>query len=164
MGPSVWRKPICGVPIATRLSKRFWPVSIPSLSTRLAPNQRPEKVVESFRAYVSANTPAGVRAEVRVLSEARPVLVPPASPAVGAVKEALAEAFGAEAALVRSGATVPISELIQRILGIEPVLMGFGLPDDNLHAPNEHFHLEQFYGGIRASAAMLANLGEMGGK
>ena len=74
------------------------------------------------------------------------------------------EAFGAETTTVRNGASVPITELIQRILGIEPVLMGFGLPSDNLHAPNEHFRLEQFYGGIRASAAVLANLGQMGRK
>ena len=55
----------------------------------------------------------------------------------------------------------PITELIQRVLGVEPVLMGFGLPDDNLHAPNEHFAVEQFERGAVASAAMLHNLARL---
>jgi len=73
----------------------------------------------------------------------------------------LFRAFEAEVALVRNGASVPITELIQRVLGVDPVLMGFGLPDDNLQAPNERFRLEQFHGGIAAAAAMLHNLAEL---
>ena len=65
--------------------------------------------------------------------------------------------------MVRNGASVPITELIQRILGVDPILMGFGLPDDNLHAPNERFRLEQFTGGTVVSAAMLHNLGQLSG-
>jgi len=133
------------------------------ISMRLVPEQCPEKIEQSFRRFVQEHTPAGVRASVEVSAKARPVLVRPDSPAMTAAREALAEAFGAETALVRNGASVPITELIQRVLGIPPILMGFGLPDDNLHAPNEHFHLEQFYGAIRASAAMLENVAAMTG-
>jgi acetylornithine deacetylase/succinyl-diaminopimelate desuccinylase-like protein len=131
------------------------------ISMRLVPNQRPEKIVESFRAFVAAHTPAGIRASVAVSAEARPVLVPSEGPAMTAAKEALKEAFAADVALVRNGASVPITELIQRVLKVVPILMGFGLPDDNLHAPNERFRLEQFHGGVVASAAMLHNLAEL---
>ncbi len=101
-------------------------------------------------------------ARVDVSAEARPVLVPPDSPAIAAAKAALGEAFGREAATVRNGASVPIAELIQRVLGIEPVVMGLGLPDDNLHAPNEHFRLAQFHGAMLASASLLCRLAELG--
>ena len=134
------------------------------ISMRLVANQDPRKVIAGFDEFLAAHTPEGVKASYEVSSTSRPVLVPIDSPAVAAGRAALTEAFGAETTTVRNGASVPITELIQRILGIEPVLMGFGLPSDNLHAPNEHFRLEQFYGGIRASAAVLANLGQMGRK
>lgn len=131
------------------------------ISMRLVPNQRPEKVVENFRRFVAENTPAGVRASVKVNAQARPVLVPLEGPAMTAARDALREAFGADVAMVRNGASVPITELIQRLLKVDPILMGFGLPEDNLHAPNERFRLEQFYGGIAASAAMLRNLAQL---
>ena len=131
------------------------------ISMRLVPNQRPEKAVESFERYVAENTPAGVRASVKVSAQARPVLTALDSPAVAAARQALKDAFGAEVAMVRNGASVPITELIQRVLKVDPILMGFGLPEDNLHAPNERFRLEQFYGGIAASAALIVNLAEL---
>ena len=131
------------------------------ISMRLVPEQRPEKAVAAFRKFVADSTPPGVKASVQVNAEARPVLIPLESPAMEAGKAALGEAFGGEVALVRNGASVPITELVQRVLGVDPILMGFGLPSDNLHAPNEHFRLEQFYGGTLAAAAMLNNLAEL---
>ena len=131
------------------------------LSMRLVPNQLPGRIVESFKRFVGEHTPAGVRASVKVSAEARPVLVPLGGAAMTAAKQALSEAFAAEAVMVRNGASVPITELIQRVLKVDPILMGFSLPEDNLHAPNEHFRLEQFYGGIAASAAMLQKLSEL---
>jgi len=132
------------------------------ISMRLVPHQRPEKVLASFRRYVDERTPRGVRAAVRVSAEARPVLVGPDTPAVGAARDALAEAFDADAAMVRNGASVPVTELIQRVLGIDPILMGLGLPDDNLHAPNERFGLQQFHRGAVAAAALMHNLARQG--
>jgi len=128
------------------------------LSMRLVPDMQPERVVRAFEQFVTDHTPAGVTARIKVNTKARPVLVPPDSPAIDAAKAALTEAFAAPVALARNGASVPITELIQRILGIEPIMMGFGLPDDHLHSPNERFRLEQFYGAIAASAAVLKNL------
>ncbi len=129
------------------------------ISMRLVANQDPDKIVEGFRQYVADNTPPGIRAEVQLNAGARPVMVPPQSPAMEAGKAAMAEAFGNEAAMTRCGASVPITELFQRLLGLDVVLMGFGLPGDNLHSPNEHYRLEQFYGGAVASAAMMCNIG-----
>ena len=128
------------------------------ISMRLVPDQRPDKVLSAFDEFVADNTPAGVRASVKVLSRSRPFVVPPESPTVTAVKDAMREAFDADAALARSGGSVPISELIQRILKVDPVVTGFALPDDNIHSPNERLRLEQFHAGAVAAAAMLNNL------
>jgi len=131
------------------------------ISMRLVPNQRPRKIVEALRQFIGDNTPPGVRASLKVSAEARPVLICPDGPAIGCAKEALKEAFGAETAMVRNGASVPITELIQRLLKIDPILMGLGLPDDNLHAPNERFRLDQFHHGIVAAASLLGRLARL---
>ena len=128
------------------------------ISMRLVANQDPVKIVEGFRQYVAANTPPGIRAEVKLNAGARPVMIAPQSPAMEAGKAAMAEAFGRDAAMIRCGASVPITELFQRLLALDAVLMGFGLPGDNLHSPNEHYGLEQFYRGAVASAAMMCNI------
>jgi acetylornithine deacetylase/succinyl-diaminopimelate desuccinylase-like protein len=131
------------------------------ISMRLVANQDPKKVVESFRRFVETHTPAGVRADLAVHTDARPVSLATDSPAMTAARAALKEAFGAEAAFVPNGASVPIAELFQRVLKVDPILMGFGLPDDNLHSPNEKFDLGQFHGGMLASAALLENLAKL---
>ncbi|MBL7132510.1 MAG: dipeptidase [Phycisphaerae bacterium] len=130
------------------------------ISMRLVANQDPEKVAEAFKRFVAARTPPGVRSEVAVSAKARPVVLSTDSPAMRAAKAAMAEAFGAEVALVRSGASVPVTELIQRLLGLDAVLMGFGLPDDGMHGPNERLKLDQLWRGSVASAALMHNLGQ----
>ena len=128
------------------------------ISMRLVPHQRPEKIVESMRQYVRENTPPGVTCKMEVHAGARPVLMARDSPAVRAASDALAEAFGKSAAMVRCGASVPVTELFQRILGIDAVMMGFGLPGDRLHSPNERFALKQFTRGSMAAAAFIGNM------
>jgi acetylornithine deacetylase/succinyl-diaminopimelate desuccinylase-like protein len=128
------------------------------ISMRLVADQDPAKVVASFRRFVEANTPPGLRADVRVNAEARPVVLSPDSPAMEAGRAALAEAFGRPPAMVRCGASVPVTELFQRLLGLDAVLMGFGLPDDNVHSPNERYRLDQFHRGAVACAALMHNL------
>ncbi len=128
------------------------------VSTRLAPDQQPQKVVDGFRRFLTDNTPAGIRWDLTVHSTARPVLLSRRSPALEAASAALEEAFGRRPAMIRMGGSVPVTELIQRILGIDAAMMGYGLPDDNIHAPNERFRLRQFYDGAVASAAVLGNI------
>ena len=75
-------------------------------------------------------------------------------------RQALGDEWGRAAAFVGSGGSIPIVGLFDRYLGIPSVMMGFGLPDDNLHAPNEKLHLPNFYRGIEAMARYLELLGK----
>ncbi|MCD6365453.1 MAG: dipeptidase [Planctomycetes bacterium] len=130
------------------------------ISSRLVPNQEPEKIIAGFKRFVAQNTPSGVRASIVVHSTARPVALATGSPAMQAAGEALEAAFGRKPVEIRAGASIPVVETIQRLLGLDTVLMGFGLPDDNLHAPNEKFDLEQLWGGSTASAIFMALLAD----
>lgn len=128
------------------------------ISMRLVPDQDPAKIVAGFKQFAAEGTPPGIKSAVSVLAEARPVLLTTDSPAMSAAKEAYREGFGREPAMIRCGASVPVTELIQRLLGLDAVMMGFGLPEDRLHSPNERFSLQQLYGGAATSAAFLGNL------
>jgi acetylornithine deacetylase/succinyl-diaminopimelate desuccinylase-like protein len=135
------------------------------ISMRLVASQDPAKIVESFRRFVAGHVPPGIGAEVRVFAGSRPVLLSRQSPAMRAAAAATKEAFGREPVMIRCGASVPVTELIQRLLGLDAVLLGFGLPDDNLHSPNERLRLEQFHRGAAAAAAFYTNLrSSAGGK
>jgi len=128
------------------------------ISMRLVSDQDPENVITALRRFVSDRTPPGIRSRLDVHATSRPVMLDTTSPAMRAGKAALAEAFGKEPAMIRCGASVPVTELLQRMLGLDAVLMGFGLPDDNLHSPNERFKLDQLYRGAAAAAAFMQNL------
>ena len=128
------------------------------ISMRLVSNQDPGRIQDGLRAFVSEHTPPGVRAELTFHAASRPVMLATDYPAISAAREAVTEAFGKAPVLVRCGASVPVTELIQRLLGLDAALMGFGLPDDNLHGPNEHFALDQLYRGSLAAAAFLQAL------
>lgn len=133
------------------------------ISMRLVPNQRPEKVADSLRRFLEANTPPGVRASLEFHAGSRPVLLPTKSPAMTAAKDALASVFGKKPVMIRCGASVPITELIQRILGLDAVLLGFGLPTDNIHSPNEHFPVSQFHRAALCLATFLSNYAHASG-
>ena len=127
-------------------------------SIRMVPRQNPQRIVESVRRFVKKHTPPGIVSSVEMHAANPPVLLATDSPAMRAGKAALKEAFGAETAMIRCGASVPVTEMIQRLLGLDAVMMGFDLPDDNLHGPNEHFRLEQLWNGSVAAAAFMQNL------
>ncbi len=128
------------------------------ISMRLVANQDPEKISDGLRQFVRENTPEGIKAEINFLKNSRPVLLPKDSPAMTDARDALTEAFAADTTLICCGASVPITEVFQRILGLDAVMMGYGLPEDALHSPNEKFKLSQFYGGSVATAAFMQNL------
>jgi acetylornithine deacetylase/succinyl-diaminopimelate desuccinylase-like protein len=125
---------------------------------RLAPDQSVEKVVEQVRRFLDKNAPNGIHVSMRVLNSAPATLVNPGSPAIRAAAAALAEVFGGRTAFVRSGGTIPVVGYFQEFLALDTVLMGFGLPDDNLHAPDENFLLANYYRGIAAVARFLEML------
>ena len=129
------------------------------VSMRLVPNQDPEKVVAAFRRFVAASTPEGIQTEVRVLSAGGASMVDPDHPAIRTAATAFSGVFGRPTVFTRSGGSIPIVGDFARHLGIPTVLMGFGLPDDGLHSPNEKFKLENFYMGIRTVARFLEQYG-----
>ncbi len=129
------------------------------VSIRLVPDQKPPVVIEQLKAAVKAVTPRGCIAEFKTIHGAEASLTDPLNPFVQAAAKSLAESFGKETVYIRSGGSIPIVGLFDRFLGIPSVLMGFGLPDDNLHAPNEKFHLPNFYRGIEAVARYFEVLG-----
>ena len=129
------------------------------LSARLVPDQQPAATTRQIQEAVSAACPRGVKAEFRLLHGGPPSLVDPRDPFVNRAAEALEQTFGRKTVFIRSGGSIPIVGLFERHLGIPSVLMGFGLPDDNLHAPNEKFHLPNFYRGIEAVGLYLRLLG-----
>jgi acetylornithine deacetylase/succinyl-diaminopimelate desuccinylase-like protein len=134
--------------------------AVAKLSARLAPDQRPGEATEQIQRAVAAACPKGVTAEFRLIHGAAPSLVDPGNPFIRKAARAMTEVFGRETVYIRSGGSIPIVGLFTQALGIPSVLMGFGLPDDNLHAPNEKLNLGNFYGGIVAVARYLELLGE----
>ncbi len=140
-----------------RGAKGIIPASaIAKLSFRLVPDQHPERVAQLFREYIERITPPAVCSSVRTFSAIEPALVERSHPAVRAASAAYKKGFGAAPVFIRSGGSIPVVNTFQKILGIPAVLMGFGLPDDHIHGPNEKFHLPNFYKAIATSIWYLA--------
>jgi acetylornithine deacetylase/succinyl-diaminopimelate desuccinylase-like protein len=124
------------------------------VSMRLVPNQSPEEIAVSLETYLQKLCPSTVKLDFRILGQAEPVKIDYKSPAVQAAATAYQRGFGAPPVFLRGGGSLPIvramiDELSQPGKGDIPVVMiGFGLPDDHTHAPNEKFHLPNFYNGI----------------
>jgi acetylornithine deacetylase/succinyl-diaminopimelate desuccinylase-like protein len=133
--------------------------AVAKISLRLVADMEPAEVTRQVQAAVAAAAPPGVKARFETIHSAPPSLVDPSSPFIVAAARALEETFGRETVYMRSGGSIPIVGLFQKHLNIPSVLMGFGLPDDNLHAPNEKFHLANFYRGIEAVARYFEVLG-----
>jgi acetylornithine deacetylase/succinyl-diaminopimelate desuccinylase-like protein len=134
--------------------------AVAKISMRLVADQRPAEAEAQLKKAVREATPKGVTAEVKLIHSAAPSLVNPDNPFIHAAADAMREVFGKETVYIRSGGSIPIVGLFDQHLGIPSVMMGFGLPDDNLHAPNEKFHLPNFYRGIEAVARYLEILGK----
>jgi acetylornithine deacetylase/succinyl-diaminopimelate desuccinylase-like protein len=125
------------------------------LSFRLVPDQNPERIGSLFRRHIAQITPRGAQVSVKVFSPIDPALVDRKHPAVQAAAFAYKKGFGALPVFLRSGGSIPVVNAFKESLGIPTVLMGFGLPDDRIHAPNEKFHLPNFYRGIETSVWYL---------
>ncbi len=131
------------------------------LTCRLVPDQDPAQVKQAVFRHLEAHCPPGVRLDI-VDGEGAPASVIPAdSPYVQAAGRALARAFGRAPVLTRTGGSIPVVPAFTHELGAPVVLMGFGLPDDRLHAPDESFSLENYRLGQRALAAFWLELGTL---
>jgi acetylornithine deacetylase/succinyl-diaminopimelate desuccinylase-like protein len=128
------------------------------VSFRLVPGQDPARVFEGFQRFVRDRLPADATAAFQVFSSSAGIEVPMDSAFIRAAQDALAEEFGRPAALIGCGGSIPVVSSLKRVLGLDTVLMGFGLDDDQVHSPNEKFELRCFHRGTRSHARLLAKL------
>ena len=130
------------------------------VSFRLVGDQNPARVVESFRAYVRAALPpdCSVRFGTREAAGSRATVLPSDGPALAAARQALSDEWPKPAVFIGCGGSIPIVSHFRRILGMDSLLVGFGLDDDNIHSPNEKYDLASFHKGTRSWARILAAL------
>jgi acetylornithine deacetylase/succinyl-diaminopimelate desuccinylase-like protein len=133
--------------------------AVAKVSLRLVPNQDPDKIVASFREFLARNAPAGIRIELRVLSAGPAIMVNPDHPAIQTAARAFADMLEKPTVFVRSGGSIPVVGDFRTHLGIPTILMGFGLPDDGLHSPNEKYKLANYYTGIMTIAHFFEEYG-----
>jgi acetylornithine deacetylase/succinyl-diaminopimelate desuccinylase-like protein len=129
------------------------------VSMRLVPNQDPDDILKKFTAYVTSLAPSGIQLGIKVHSKGKAVVVSTDNDSIKAATQALLEVFGKQTVYTRSGGSIPIVGQFHDELGIPTVMMGLGLPDDNIHAPNEKFHIPNFYKGIESLVRFLSILG-----
>jgi acetylornithine deacetylase/succinyl-diaminopimelate desuccinylase-like protein len=119
------------------------------VSCRLVPDQNPSEIYDLIEAHVRKHTPTGVTVNVVRMDHGRPYVTPFNHPAIQLASKAYEQAYGVPAAFTRMGGSIPIVETFDRLLNIPVVMMGFAMNDENFHAPNEHFSLENFEKGLR---------------
>jgi len=130
------------------------------VSMRMVPHQDPEKIIASYKAFIQEHTPAGIETEVRILSYGRAISVNPNHNAIEVAAKALRDVMNKETVFIRSGGSIPIVGDFAKHLGIPTILMGFGLPDDGLHSPNEKYKLANYYAGIMTIAHFFEQYGQ----
>ena len=130
------------------------------VSFRIVEGQDPRRIRDAFRAYVTERLPGDCTAEFLDHSNAPAIALDWTMKPLAAAKRALTDEWGKEALLIGSGASIPIVADFKRTLGLDTVLIGFGLDDDNIHSPNEKYDLTSFQKGIRSWARILAALAE----
>ncbi len=131
--------------------------AVAKISLRLVPDQRPDEVVDQLRAAIAQATPRGIVASFQLLSASPPCLVNPDHPLIRKAARAMQKVFGRETVYIRCGGSIPVVGLFAEI-GIPSVLMGFGLPDDNIHAPNEKMSVSNYTRGIDSMVEYFRSL------
>src|SRR3984885_224686 len=129
------------------------------VSMRLVPNQDPDDILKRYTAFVKKLTPKGIETKIKVWSKGPACVVGTDNPYIKAATEALHDTFKKDTVFIRSGGSIPIVNDFYQGLKIPSVMMGFGLPDDNLHAPNEKFHIPNFHHGIETICLFFEKLG-----
>jgi len=122
------------------------------ISMRLVPDQSSTKIAKVFEKHLKKIAPKTVDVKVKNLHGGEPAITPVDSPGVKAAVVALEKGFGKKPLYQREGGSIPIVVDFKKLLGIDSVLLGFGLPDENAHAPNEFINLDNFFGGIKTTA------------
>lgn len=133
--------------------------AVAKLNFRLVPDQETDEIEHLVRRHVASIVPPGMELTIRSLLKASPAMVNRKHPAMRAAATAYLQGFGVAPVFLRSGGSIPVVNTFQEVLGLPTVLMGFALPDDRIHAPNEKFHLSNFYRGINTSIRFLSEIG-----
>ncbi len=128
------------------------------ISCRLVPDQDPAEVEQQLRAYLEQQAPPTIRWELTVMAGGPPSITDRKSPWVQALAQAMEQVWGTRPLYKREGGSIPVVAQIQQILGKDSVLTGFGLPDGNLHGPDENLHLPTWRKGMAALVHFFYNL------
>ncbi len=163
----VWSRPTCDVNglwsgYTGRGAKTVIPATASAkLSCRLVPDQDPKKVYDGLVEFFKKRTPPDCRWEIIQHSACPAVRVPTDSPWLGAALQGLEDTFGRKPVLMGCGGSIPVVGSIQKILGFDSLLVGFGLEDDRVHSPNEKFELRCFEMGMKSQAAILGHFASL---
>ncbi|MDZ4689116.1 MAG: dipeptidase [Planctomycetaceae bacterium] len=159
-----WARPTCDVNGITGGYQGVGPKTIvPSkasakITCRLVPNQDPPKITAALEQFLRDRCPPGVTLQFTDFHGCRAFVFDTNSPYIAAAKAAVRDGFGAEPVLIREGGSIPVVLALKQVLGVETLLLGWGLNTDNLHSPDEHFTVADFQRGIVSSAALWSRL------
>ena len=128
------------------------------VSFRLVDDQDPQKVVTTFQDFVRASLPADCKVDFIPHGASPAVRVQHDHPYMSRARKALADEWSADPALVNGGGSIPVVGEFKRVLGLDSLMVGFGLIDYGIHSPNEKYELSSFHGGIRSWVRILAEL------
>ena len=131
------------------------------ITCRLVPGQDPEQILNALQQFLQARVPPGIQMEFLRFHGCPAFGLDPDSPWMGAAGEAMQDAFGQPPVFIREGGSIPVVSSFQQILGIDTLLLGWGRNTDNLHSPDEHFHVCDFHNGTRASALLWQKLADL---
>jgi acetylornithine deacetylase/succinyl-diaminopimelate desuccinylase-like protein len=130
-------------------------------STRLVPRQDPDKIARLVERHVRKLLPKAVNCTFKVLSKGKPWVAPYNHRFFEVAHGALEKGFGKRAVFIREGGSIPFVTQMYETFKVPCLLMGFGLPDENAHAPDEHIALDNYFGGIKAVATFYQDLGKL---
>lgn len=131
------------------------------ITCRLVPDQEPDEIVALLRAHIEKHKPVGVEVSISEFDKGKPYITPFDHPVIQAAGRAYEKVYNVPTAYTRGGGSIPIVAAFDEILELPVVLMGFGLSSENFHAPNEHFHLENFDKGLRVLGNYLYEVAEL---
>ncbi|WP_158045479.1 dipeptidase [Skermanella pratensis] len=163
----VWARPTCDINgiwggYTGAGSKTVIPAHASAkFSCRLVAGQDPKRILAGIREFLDARTPADCRWEIKTFGNSPAIKVPAEQPLMRKAMAGLADIYGKPPVLIGSGGSIPVVGYIQRILGFDSILVGFGLEDDLIHSPNEKFELKCYRNGMRSHAAILARMAEV---
>lgn len=131
------------------------------ITCRLVPSQNPDQILTSMEKFLRDQCPPGIQFDFQSFHGCEAFAFDPESAWISAATAALKTAFGADPVFIREGGSIPVVSSFQQILGIDTLLLGWGRNTDNLHSPDEHFHVADFHNGTLASARLWQELGSV---